>query len=413
MSPSSPSGWGGHVAVTPPQARETEAQSILVSAGGETGRVHPPPRGMEKSQGPGAGSWWLLRPPRRPRAVARKQWAVNSRRVAPLCRAMLRWGGKGRKKAGQRRNRTPVRRGLGTHVLPATIELPVGPWRALVSPGEAGRMLSASPVLRLFGVCCGRRRRKRRPGLGWEAPDTVPRAGGNRLFGELVTPPCPPRPGAGREPGQLRERRGARAQQHCKGEAVRRRARGGRLGVPARVPPGRGGLRSLAPGPGADGFGGCEKSNPDFLGVGRREPASSRCSGSSSPRGPPGMCCAGGAGTPTARQAPTGTWSVRLSIPPSIALFPLHPCPASLPAPAKHCRYPEHHPGRGARCYPHPPCSPSPSCPGKSQTHAGVALSRGARGSVRGTSQRGLRGDWRLPWAEKLPSGRWLPGCTR
>lgn len=101
-------------------------------------------------------------------------------------------------------------------MLPAAIELPVGPLCASVSPGEAGRMLGASPVLCLFGVCCGRRRR--RPGLGWEAQDAVPRAGGNRLFGELVTPPCPPRPDAGREPGQLRDHRGVRAQQHCKGK---------------------------------------------------------------------------------------------------------------------------------------------------------------------------------------------------
>lgn len=113
----------------PSPAGETEARSSPVSAGGGPGRVHPPPQGMEKSRGPGAGSWWLLRPPRRPLvqgAMARKQWAVNSQRVARLCRAMLRRGGKGRE-TGQRRNQTPVRRGSGTHVLPAAIELPVGP----------------------------------------------------------------------------------------------------------------------------------------------------------------------------------------------------------------------------------------------------------------------------------------------
>lgn len=199
-------------------------------------------------------------------------------------------------------------------------------------------MLGASPVLCLFGGCGGKRRR--RPGLGWEAPDTVPRTVGNRLFRELVTPPCPPPSlllagsrgscGSSRMPVPSTK---ARARQ-----AVRRkrRERGGRLGVPAysHPPPRARGFVAtwpLARGPGSDGFGGCEKSNPDFLRVERRELASSRCSGSPphGPPTPPGCAVQLGGDTPAAWRAPSGTWSVCLSILPPVALpLPVHPCPA-------------------------------------------------------------------------------------
>lgn len=194
--------------------------------------------------------------------MARKQWAVNSRRVVPLCRAMLRQGGKGRE-TGQRRNRTPVRRGLGTHVLPAGLVPPRsccrwGPRvrRCLGFPrrGREDAMLGASPVLCLFGGCGGKRRR--RPGLGWEAPDTVPRTVGNRLFRELVTPPCPPPlSAAGGEPGQLREQQDARAQHQGKGKAgseEEEEGEGRKAGGPCLLPPptpGEGVRCNLALGP--------------------------------------------------------------------------------------------------------------------------------------------------------------------
>lgn len=204
--------------------------------------------------------------------------------------------------------------------------------------GREDAMLGASPVLCLFGGCGGKRRR--RPGLGWEAPDTVPRTVGNRLFRELVTPPCPPPSlllagsrgscGSSRMPVPSTK---ARARQ-----AVRRkrRERGGRLGVPAysHPPPRARGFVAtwpLARGPGSDGFGGCEKSNPDFLRVERRELASSRCSGSPphGPPTPPGCAVQLGGDTPAAWRAPSGTWSVCLSILPPVALpLPVHPCPA-------------------------------------------------------------------------------------
>lgn len=61
--------------------------------------------------------------------------------------------------------------------------------------------------------------------------------------------------------------------------------------------------------------------------------------------------------------------SVCPSFPPSLFLFPCIPAQhLSLPAPAKHRGYPQHHPGRGAmvlppRLHPAPPCPPGPENP--------------------------------------------------
>lgn len=278
-------------------------------------------------------------------------------------------------------------------------------------PGEVGRMLVTSPVLCLFGVD-GRRRR--RPGLGWEAPDAVPRAGGNRLFGELVTPPCPPPSplagsregcGSGGVPAPSTE---ARARQAVR---RRRRERGGRLGVPARCPlPGRGGWCSLAPSPCA----GCSMAlaaakcqiriSSGWGGGNWPLPAEA----AALPMAPPGTCLAeGGADTPAALRAPAGTWCVRLPNPSSIALpLPLHPYPAFLsPLPRG---YSQRGPGRGAWCYPPSPHDPSSARPGKSQTRTGRPYLP-EHGACGGPASEGCRGDWRLPWGERLPAGRWPP----
>lgn len=289
-------------------------------------------------------------------------------------------------------------------------------------------MLGASPVLCLFGGCGGKRRR--RPGLGWEAPDTVPRTVGNRLFRELVTPPCPPPSlllagsrgscGSSRMPVPSTK---ARARQ-----AVRRkrRERGGRLGVPAysHPPPRARGFVAtwpLARGPGSDGFGGCEKSNPDFLRVERRELASSRCSGSPphGPPTPPGCAVQLGGDTPAAWRAPSGTWSVCLSILPPVALpLPVHPCPAPFsPRSGKAPWVPAASPREGDHgVSPPPPRPPSPCSPlallaQKIPNTCYIGLILAEQGSVQGTCQRGLPG--RLPWGKSLPLGRWLPARKR
>lgn len=54
-------------------------------------------------------------------------------------------------------------------------------------------MLRASPALFVWRLWWEEEEEEgRKAGLGWEAPDTVPSAGGNRLFRELVTPSVPP-----------------------------------------------------------------------------------------------------------------------------------------------------------------------------------------------------------------------------
>ncbi|XP_039554274.1 dematin isoform X4 [Passer montanus] len=65
----------------------------------------PCPRQLHASHGksPGAGSWWLLRPPRCPGAIDRHGLAAAGMAAA---------------QTGQRRNRTPAGRGSGTRELP-------------------------------------------------------------------------------------------------------------------------------------------------------------------------------------------------------------------------------------------------------------------------------------------------------
>ena len=283
-------------------------------------------------------------------------------------------------------------------------------------------MLGTFPLPCLFGVC-GRRRR-RRPGMGWEAPDAVPRAGGNRLFGELVTPPCPP-------PLPLAGSRGscgsrtvpvpsamARARQ-----AVRRRERGGRLGVPARCPQGVGGSRSLAPGPGcralmalaaaksqiriSSGWGGGNWPLP--------------AAAAALPTAPPAMCRAGGG------PAPLHPGGVCPELCPSIHPS-LHRSSSSSP---KRGGYPQHHPGRGVLglCVCPPPPHPTPPHPPgqeKSQTRTTLALSRRAReragdlparaaGEIGGChGERGChRGGGRLPVPDKVSPHPPDPGGDR
>lgn len=197
--------------------------------------------------------------------MARKQWAVNSRRVAPLCRAMLRRGGKGRE-TGQRRNRTPVRRGSGTHVLPAGSALP----RSSCRWGPPCAAMPRFPPARQGG--CDAWRLSCAVfvwGLRWEEEEEEEAGAGlgstghrsqdcrePSVQGTCDPAVCPPplllagsrgSCGGSRMPVPSTK---ARARQ-----AVRRkrRERGGRLGVPAYSPasPGEGVRCSLALGPSA------------------------------------------------------------------------------------------------------------------------------------------------------------------